>query len=139
MSEDLCTLVGEPSAAYLHVRASGARTRASVTALTVQVCDAALASGLSKAPIDVRELEGGSIPDSYLVVTEVFQRLRGRAGAGWPPWTRVSLQRARGAWRPWCGLVIHHVVCIATNGWVCSALRSRVEDRPGRSSDSAVC
>ena len=46
----------------------------------MEVFDAAVANGLCKALIDVRELEGRlGILDSYLVVTGVFQKLRGKA------------------------------------------------------------
>jgi hypothetical protein len=77
--EELHKLVLEPSAAYLHARAAGVRTRETVTAITMQVLDAAVGSGLSKALIDVTELEGRlGILDSFLLVTEVFQRLRGK-------------------------------------------------------------
>jgi hypothetical protein len=63
----------------LYVRSSGVRTRATVTAMTMEIFDAALAKGLSKVLVDVRKLEGRlGILDSYLAVTDVFQRLRGK-------------------------------------------------------------
>jgi hypothetical protein len=79
VNEKQYTLEIEAKAGHLFARASGPRTRASVTAITVEVFDAAVAHGLSKALIDVTELEGRlGILDSFLLVTEVFQRIRGR-------------------------------------------------------------
>jgi hypothetical protein len=64
---------------HLFARASGVRTRDSVVALTNEIFDATVANGLSKTLIDVKELEGrlGAL-DNYLIVTEVFQKLRGK-------------------------------------------------------------
>ena len=64
---------------YLYIRASGVRTRATVTAITMQVFEAAQARGFPKVLVDVRELEGQlGILDSYLIVTQVFEQLRGK-------------------------------------------------------------
>jgi hypothetical protein len=73
------TLAIEAKGDYLYVRSRGVRTRATVTAMTMEIFDAALAKALSKVLIDVRELEGRlGVFDSYLIVTEVFQKLRGK-------------------------------------------------------------
>lgn len=73
------TLAIEVKGTHLFVRASGVRTRATVTAMTLEVFDAALANDLSKVLVDVRGLEGRlGILDNYLIVTEVFQKLRGK-------------------------------------------------------------
>lgn len=64
---------------HLAARASGGRTRESVSTLTLQVFEAAVANQHSRVLVDVRGLKGRlSTLDSYLVVTEVFQKLRGR-------------------------------------------------------------
>jgi hypothetical protein len=61
------------------VRASGVRTRSTVTAMTMEIFDIALDNRLSKVLVDVRELKGRlGILDSYLLVTEVFDKLRGK-------------------------------------------------------------
>jgi hypothetical protein len=61
----------------LSARARGERTRATVTAITMAVYEAALARETPKVLIDVREMQGQlSILDSYLVVTQVFEKLR---------------------------------------------------------------
>ncbi len=79
MHQEHYTLAIEAKGDHLFARASGVRTRATVTAMTREIFDAALANRLSKALIDVRELKGRlGILDSYLVVTEVFQKLRGK-------------------------------------------------------------
>ncbi len=73
------TLAMEVKGDLLLVRSQGVRTRATVTAMTMEIFDAARAKALSKVLIDVRELEGQlRIIDSYLVVTDVFQKLRGK-------------------------------------------------------------
>ena len=73
------TLSNETKGDHLFVRASGVRTRATVTAMTMEIFDAAFANRLSKVLIDVRELKGRlGIVDSYLLVTEVFDKLRGK-------------------------------------------------------------
>jgi hypothetical protein len=64
---------------YLHVHASGVRTHATVTAITMQVFEAALDRGFPKVLVDVRQLEGRlGVLDSYLIVTQVFEQLRGK-------------------------------------------------------------
>jgi hypothetical protein len=64
---------------HLAARASGERTRNSVSTMTLQIFEAAVANQYSKVLVDVRGLKGRlSTLDSYLVVTEVFQKLRGR-------------------------------------------------------------
>ena len=79
MHEEQYTLTIEPRAGHLFARASGVRTRASVMAITVEVFDAAVANDLTKALIDVTELQGRlGILDSFLLVTKVFQRIRGK-------------------------------------------------------------
>lgn len=73
------TLAIENKGDHLFVRSSGIRTRDTVTAMTMEIFNAALAHSLSKALIDVRKLKGRlGILDSYLIVTEVFQKLRGK-------------------------------------------------------------
>jgi CHAD domain-containing protein len=79
MQREHYTLAIEAKGDYLYVRSHGLRTRATVTAMTMEIFDAALAKALSKVLIDVRELEGRlGILDSYFVVTDVFQKLRGK-------------------------------------------------------------
>jgi hypothetical protein len=47
--------------------------------MTTEIFDIALDNRLSKVLVDVRELEGRlGILDSYLLVTEVFDKLRGK-------------------------------------------------------------
>jgi hypothetical protein len=73
------TLVMEAQGDALLVRASGVRTRATVTAMTLEVFEAARANGLSKTLVNVTELKGRlGIVDAYLIVTEVFETLRGK-------------------------------------------------------------
>lgn len=63
---------------YLFARAHGKRTRATVTAITMEVFEVAKSRDFPKALIDVRELDGQlSVLDSYLIVTQVFEKLRG--------------------------------------------------------------
>jgi hypothetical protein len=79
VQEEHYTLAIEARDIYLYVRSSGVRTRATVTAMTMEIFDAALGKGLSKVLIDVRELEGRlRVLDRYFIVTDVFQRLRGQ-------------------------------------------------------------
>ena len=79
MYRERYTLAIEAKGGHLFARASGLRIRATVTAMTMEIFDATLANRLSKVFIDVRELERRlGILDSYLVVTEVFQKLRGK-------------------------------------------------------------
>jgi hypothetical protein len=64
---------------FLYARASGERTRDTVTALTFAILEAAREADFPRVLIDVRALEGRlSVLDSYLVVTQVFERLRGQ-------------------------------------------------------------
>jgi hypothetical protein len=64
---------------YLVAQARGERTRATVTAITMEIFEAALAQEFPRVLIDVRKLEGRlSVLDSYLIVTQVFEKLRGR-------------------------------------------------------------
>jgi hypothetical protein len=64
---------------YLSVVAAGMRTRENVAALTREVFDAALAQQKDSVLIDVRELRGGfGIMDIYLLVSDVFENLRGK-------------------------------------------------------------
>ena len=79
MQQKHYTLAIETRGSHLFVHARGVRTRATVTAMTMEIFDTALANRLSKILIDVRELKGRlGIMDSYLVVTEVFEKLRGK-------------------------------------------------------------
>ncbi len=69
----------EDKGSYLFARANGVRTRGSVIAITKEIFDAAVAGKLSKVLIDVRELKGQlGVLDSYYVVTEEFEKLRGK-------------------------------------------------------------
>ncbi len=80
MEEKQYALAIEVGDDYLSVRASGVRTGATVAAVAMEIFDAAVDHRVSKVLIDVRELEGRlGILDSYVVVTEVFQKLRGKA------------------------------------------------------------
>ncbi len=79
MDQKHYTLAIEAKDDHLFARASGVRTRATVVALTKEIFDATVANGLSKALIDVKELEGRlEVLDNYLMVTDVFQKLRGK-------------------------------------------------------------
>ena len=79
MQQEHYKLAIETKGNHLFVRADGVRTRATVTAMTMEIFDAALANHMSKVLIDVRELKGQlGILDSYLIVTEVFEKLRGK-------------------------------------------------------------
>jgi hypothetical protein len=79
MHQEHHTLAIEAKGGHLFARASGVRTLDTVTAITMEVFDAALANHLSKVLIDVRELKGRlGILDSYLVVTRLFEKLRGK-------------------------------------------------------------
>ena len=79
MDEKDYTLFIEARGSHLFGRASGVRTRETVTAITNEIFDVAKDNNLSKALIDVSELKGKlGIMDSYRVVTEVFQNLRGK-------------------------------------------------------------
>ena len=73
------TLFIEVRGSYLFGRASGVRTSDTVTAMTIEIFNTAIDNNLSKVLIDVNELKGKlGILDSYRVVTEVFQNLRGK-------------------------------------------------------------
>lgn len=79
MRQQQYSLAFEPKSTHLFVRASGVRTLATVTAMTREVFDVALANNLSRVLIDVKGLKGRlGVLDSYLVVTDVFQKLRGK-------------------------------------------------------------
>ena len=69
----------EPRGSHLFARAEGTRTRACVSAMALQIFDAALANAKPKVLVDVRRLEGRlRILDNYLLVTELFEKLRGK-------------------------------------------------------------
>ena len=79
MQQEHYKLAIETKGNYLFVRANGVRTRATVSAMAMEIFDAALANRMSKVLIDVRGLKGQlGILDSYLIVTEVFEKLRGK-------------------------------------------------------------
>ena len=79
MDEKDYTLFIEARGSHLFARASGVRTRDTVTAMTIDIFDTAIDNNLSKVLIDVNELKGKlGIFDSYRVVTLVFQSLRGK-------------------------------------------------------------
>jgi hypothetical protein len=54
MQREHYTLAMEARGDHLFVRSRGVRTRATVTAMTMEIFDAALAKALSKGFIDVR-------------------------------------------------------------------------------------
>ena len=73
------TLSTEAQISHLFAHVSGIRTGESVAKVTVEVFDATIAHGLSKVLVDVRAFDGRlSILDVYLVVTELFEKLRGK-------------------------------------------------------------
>jgi len=79
MQQEHYALAIETKGSHLFVHANGVRTHATVTAMTMEIFDAALANRMFKVLIDVRELEGQlGILDSYLVVTEMFEKIRGK-------------------------------------------------------------
>lgn len=79
MLQEKYPLSTKAKGSYLIVRASGVRNRATEMALVMDIFNSALTIHLSQVLIDVRKLKGRlSILDSYLVVTEVFQELRGK-------------------------------------------------------------
>jgi hypothetical protein len=79
MGEKHYALAIEARDGYLFVVARGVRSRATVTEMTMEVFEVAIEHRVSKVLIDVRELEGRlGILDSYLLVTDVFQKLRGQ-------------------------------------------------------------
>ena len=68
-----------PKEGYLFVTAMGIRTRETVSAMTREVFDAAVAQDTKSVVIDVREMRGGfGIMDIYLLVADVFETLRGK-------------------------------------------------------------
>jgi hypothetical protein len=73
------TLSIEAKNSHLFADVSGIRTRESVMAVTIEVFDAAIANGLSRVLVDVRAYEGRlGVLEVYLLVTELFQKLRGK-------------------------------------------------------------
>jgi hypothetical protein len=79
MSRDLHSLDFEPREGYLYARATGIRTRQSVSTLTRLVFEKAVDLGFSRVLVNVTDLGGKLSPlDSYLLVTEVFQPIRWR-------------------------------------------------------------
>ena len=79
MSQDEYTIVIEVKKKYVEARTSGVRTFDSVKAITLEIFDAALTAHRSKILIDVRELKGQlGVLESYRIVTEVFNNLRGK-------------------------------------------------------------
>ena len=63
---------------HLSARADGERSLDTVTALAVDVAEAARAAGLAKVLVDVRELRGSlRLIDGFLIVNGVFENLRG--------------------------------------------------------------
>jgi hypothetical protein len=78
---------------YLAARAAGERTLNAVTALAVQIAQAAGDAQVGKVLVDVRDLRGRlRVLDSFLVVNSVFDSLRGKglrqaaiADRGMPP------------------------------------------------------
>jgi hypothetical protein len=78
-SETTYRLAVEVEDGYLLARITGQRTWPAVSALVAEVARAAIEHQRSKVLVDVREFEGwlGGL-SSYSVVTEDFQRLRGK-------------------------------------------------------------
>jgi hypothetical protein len=69
----------EAKSDYLFAYVRGIRTRETVIGITTEVFEATVAHRLSKVLVDVRALEGRlSILDNYIVVTELFEDLRGK-------------------------------------------------------------
>lgn len=63
---------------YLSALAEGERSIDTVTAIALEVAQAAKAAGLAKILVDVRQLQGHlRLIDGYLVVNGVFENLRG--------------------------------------------------------------
>ena len=63
----------------LLAHATGDRTLDTVTAMTIEIFQAALAARISKVLVDVWELKGRlGLLDSYVVVNAVFGKLRGQ-------------------------------------------------------------
>jgi hypothetical protein len=78
-SEPTYQLTLEIEEGYLLARITGQRTWPAVSALVAEVAHAAIEHQRSKVLVDVREFEGwlGGL-SSYSIVTEDFQRLRGK-------------------------------------------------------------
>ena len=73
------TLATEAQNSHLFAQVSGIRTLEAVQEATVEVFDSALANGLSRVLVDVRAFEGRlGVLDIYLLVTQLFQSLRGK-------------------------------------------------------------
>ena len=69
----------EAQNSHLFAHVSGIRTGESVAQVTVEVFDATIAHGLSRVLVDVRAFDGRlGVLDIYLLVTELFQSLRGK-------------------------------------------------------------
>jgi len=69
----------QEKAGYLYVHTSGVRSQETVTTMTREVFETALAKRLPKVLIDIRELNGMfGITDIYFLVTEVLRDLRGK-------------------------------------------------------------
>ena len=79
MQQALFNLQFEPTEDYLYAKTTGVRSRETVASMTMEVFEEALSRGLSLVLVDVRKLEGrlGAL-DSYFVVTDVFQKIRGK-------------------------------------------------------------
>jgi len=77
MNQQEFILTMEAKTNHLYVRASGTRSKESVSALTIKVFNTALEKNLQKVLIDVRELNGMfGFLDIYYLVTEVLKDLR---------------------------------------------------------------
>jgi hypothetical protein len=64
---------------YIHIRASGDRTRENVITMTIGVFNAAVEKGFSKVLIDIRELAGYfGFMDIFFLVKEVLVNFRGK-------------------------------------------------------------
>ena len=67
---------------YLFAQVYGKRTRETVTEVAAEIFSEAVANHLSRVIVDVRAFDGRlGVLDIYLVVTEVFQKLRGKGVA----------------------------------------------------------
>ncbi len=66
-----------PEETYLHVRATGKRTRGALAAIAEEVLEACRKYQIYKVLADIRELEGEmGIFDSMLIVTKEFPKLK---------------------------------------------------------------
>ena len=80
MNEQNYSLSMKVKSNHLSVYARGIRTRATVYAITMEVFEKARAEEQSRVLIDVKNLEGAlGVLDSFFLVTEVFQKIRGKA------------------------------------------------------------